>query len=145
MLENFMTLIIGLTGGLAAGFQSPLVGGMGQRLGGASSSFIVHLSGAFFSGLLLLWRGGEKIRDWQSLPWYMLISGLFGLVIVQTISITLPRLGAAMMITLVIVGQLLVGVVIDHFGWFGVAVRSIEPARLLGVIVLLTGVYLIAK
>jgi transporter family-2 protein len=105
----------------------------------------VHLSGAVLSGALLFLRGGEKIREWQSLPWYMLIAGLWGLVLYLTISVTLPRLGGATVIMLVIVGQLIAGAVIDHFGWLNVPVHPISVTRILGIGVLLVGGWLIAR
>lgn len=138
-------IIIGLIGGVAVGIQSPMAGSMGQKVGGTASSFIVHLSGAILSGVFLFIKGGEKIRDWHTLPWYMLFAGIFGLILYQTISVTLPRLGSTMMITLVIIGQLLTGMVIDHFGLMGVAVRPIDLSRILGLVVLLAGGYLISR
>lgn len=138
-------IIIGLIGGVAVGIQSPMAGAMGQKVGGTASSFIVHLSGAILSGVFLFVKGGEKIRDWHTLPWYMLFAGIFGLILYQTISVTLPRLGSTMMITLVIIGQLLTGMVIDHFGLMGVAVRPIDLSRILGLVVLLAGGYLISR
>jgi transporter family-2 protein len=145
MFETLQTIIIGLIGGVAVGIQSPIAGAMGQRVGGTASSFIIHLSGMLLSGILLFLRGGEKIRDWVTLPWYMLGAGIFGLILYQTINFTLPRLGGTMMIALIIIGQLLTGVVVDHFGWLGVAIRPIDPARAIGVLLLLAGGYLIAK
>jgi transporter family-2 protein len=140
-----LVIIIGLIGGAAVGIQSPLAGAIGQRLGGTASSFIIHLSGMIFSGIYLFLRGGEKIRDWHTLPWYMLGAGIFGLILYQTISVTLPRLGSTMMVALIITGQLLVGVVIDHFGLLGVATRHIDLSRVVGIAALLIGGYLIAK
>ena len=112
-------ILIGLVGGVAVGVQSVIAGAMGQRVGGTASSFIIHISGAILSGLLLIAVGGEKIREWRTLPWYMLSAAIFGLILYQTINITLPRLGGAAMITLIIVGQLLTGMLIDQFGLFG--------------------------
>jgi transporter family-2 protein len=145
MLVTIIIVVIGLIGGIAVGIQSPIAGMMGQRVGGTASSFIIHFSGMLLSGLLLFIRGGEKIRDWRTLPWYMLGAGILGVILIQTINITLPRLGGTMMITLIIIGQLLTGVVIDHFGFLGVAVRPVDVTRIIGVIVLLVGGYLISK
>ncbi len=141
----WLVILIGLLGGVAVGIQSPIAGAIGKRLGGTASSFIIHLSGAIFSGVLLVLEGGENIREWHKLPWYMLGAGIFGLILYQTINVTLPRLGSTMMIALIIVGQLVVGIVIDQFGLFGVATRHIDLARILGVIALLVGGYLIAR
>lgn len=144
-MDLWLVILIGLIGGAAVGIQSPIAGAMGQRVGGTASSFIVHLSGLIVSTLLLLVRGGEQIRNWRTLPWYMLAAGVFGLILYQTINVTLPRLGSTMMIALIITGQLLMGVVIDHFGWFGVAPRPVDAVRLLGIAALLLGGYLIAR
>jgi transporter family-2 protein len=144
-MAYWLVILIGLIGGAAVGIQSPMAGAMGQKLGGTASSFIIHLSGMVLSGLLLYLRGWEKIREWQSLPWYMLIAGLFGVILYQTIAVTLPRLGSTMMVTLIIIGQLLVGIVIDHFGLMGVVTRHVDLSRALGVIALLVGGYLIAR
>jgi uncharacterized membrane protein YdcZ (DUF606 family) len=82
-----------------------LIGGaIGKLLGGTASAFIIHLSGTIFSGLLLVLEGGENILDWHELSWYMLGAGIFGLILYQTINITMDRLGSTMMIALIIVG-----------------------------------------
>jgi len=144
-MDYALVIVIGLLGGFAVGIQSPFAGAIGARLGGASSSLIVHVSGAIFSVILLWWRGGEKIREWQTLPWYLFFAGIFGVVLYQTIIVTLPRLGTTMTAALIIVGQLVMGLVVDHFGWLGVTERPIDATRIIGVGVLLLGAYLIAK
>jgi transporter family-2 protein len=144
-MQIWLVILIGLLGGVAVGLQSPISGAMGQRVGGIAGSFIIHVSGAIFSGLFLFLRGGEKIRDWYTLPWYMLVAGIFGLFLYLTIYVTLPRLGSTMMVVLIIVGQLSVGVIVDHFGLLGVVTRPIDLPRMLGVAVLALGAYLIAK
>jgi transporter family-2 protein len=145
MLQALMVILIGLTGGVAVGFQGPIAGAMGLRIGGAASSLIVHISGALFSALLLASRRGENIQAWRSLPWYMLIAGIFGLILYQTINITLPRLGSTLMVTLIIIGQLGIGVLIDHFGWLGVPVHPFSLSRAAGLLLLLAGAYLISR
>lgn len=144
-MQIWLVILIGLIGGVAVGLQSPISGAMGQRVGGIASSFIIHVSGAIFSGLFLFLRGGEKIRDWYTLPWYMLTAGIFGLILYLTIYETLPRLGSTMMVVLIIIGQLCTGVIIDHFGLLGVTTRPIDLPRLAGIVVLALGAYLIAK
>ena len=144
-MQIWLVILIGLIGGVGVGLQVPIAGAMGQRVGGIASSFIIHLSGAILSGLFLFLRGGEKIRDWTTLPWYMLIAGIFGLILYLTINVTLPRLGSTMMVSLIIVGQLMAGVVIDHFGLLGVATRHIDLPRAIGLVVLVLGAYLIAR
>ncbi len=145
MLVTIVTVFIGILGGIAVGIQSPIAGSMSQRIGGTASSFVVHVSGAVLSGIILMLRGGEQIRNWRSLPWYMLASGLFGVILYLTLSKTLPRLGATTAIALIIIGQLVVGMLIDQYGLFGVDQRPIDIWRVLATTFLLAGGYLSKK
>ncbi len=139
------TILIGILGGLSVGLQGPIATQIGRRVGSTASSFVVHVSGAILSGLLLLFRGGENIQNWRSLSWYMLGSGFFGLVLYLTINHTMPRLGAATALALIIIGQLTVGLVIDHFGLFDMAVHPVDIWRVAGVALLLAGGYLVMR
>ena len=145
MLSILVTVLIGILGGVAVGMQGPIAAQMGQRVGSAASSFVVHVSGAFLSGALLLIRGGENIQNWRSLSWYMLGSGLFGVVLYLTINHTMPRLGATTALALIIIGQLAMGILIDHFGLFGVAVRQLDVWRVAGLVLLMAGGYFVIR
>ena len=145
MSITIVTVFVGIIGGIAVGIQSPIAGSMSQRIGGSASSFVVHVSGAVLSGIILVLRGGEQIRNWRNLSWYMLASGVFGVVLYLTLSRTLPRLGATTAMALIIVGQLLVGMVIDHFGLFGVFQRSIDLWKVFAAILLLAGSFLMVR
>ncbi len=145
MLETIIIIAIGLMGGIAVGTQAPIAGAMGHRIGGASSSLIVHLGGAVASLALLLVRRGEQFAEWRNLPWYMLGCGGLGLILYLSLSHTVPRVGATAAIAMLIVGQLLTGMVVDHLGAFGITTRTIDPNRVAAVVLLVAGAYLIAR
>ncbi len=145
MANLILTVLIGILGGLAVGVQGPIVSQMSQRIGTMAGSFIVHVSGAILSGALLLALGGERIGNWRSLSWYMFLSGSFGVILYLTINQTMPRLGATTALALIIIGQLVMGILIDQFGLFGVSVRQADPMRLLGAGLLIAGGYLIVR
>lgn len=144
-MDRLLTLLIGLLGGIAVGIQGPIVTAMGQRVGGAAGSLIIHITGALFSAALLAFRGGENIAAWRALPWYMLAAGGFGVLLFLTLNVTIPNLGAAPALVLIIVGQLAVGMLIDHFGWLGVVQRPIDLTRLIAAGLLLLGGWLMLR
>jgi bacterial/archaeal transporter family-2 protein len=144
MPSVLLLVLIGVLGGLAVGLQGPIAGAMSQRVGGAVSSLVIHVSGALFSVLLVMARGGERLGNWRQLPWYMWGAGFFGVVLYLTLSLTFPRLGSTMALTCIIVGQLTAGLVLDHFGFLGVT-RPIDLGRLLGMGAVLSGAYLIYR
>jgi transporter family-2 protein len=57
----------------------------------------------------------------------------------------IPRIGVSASIVTIVTGQILVGTLLDHFGLLGVAQRSLDPPRLLGLVVVLVGVWLTVK
>ena len=140
-----LIILIGLAGGAAVGLQSPMASMISQRLGIFESVFIVHLGGAIIALLPLLYYGGGRLSQWRSMPWYTLAAGIFGLMVIGAISYMIPRVGIAASITTIVAGQLLVGVLLDHFGLLGAAVRPLDLTRVVGLAVVLAGVWLTVK
>jgi len=140
-----LIILIGLLGGVAVGLQSPLASLMSQRLGLLESIFIVHVGGALAAMLPLMLRSGGNLGRWQSVPWYALLAGLFGVIVIAAVSYMIPRIGVAGSIITVVTGQLMIGAILDHFGWLGALERPLEPVRLLGMGIVLLGVWLTVK
>ena len=140
-----LIILIGLAGGVAVGLQSPMASMLTQRLGIFESVFIVHVGGAIIALIPLLIYGGGKLSQWRSVPWYTLGAGIFGLVVIAAISYMIPRVGVAASITTVVAGQLLVGMILDHFGLLGAAVKPLDITRVIGIAVVLFGVWLTVK
>lgn len=145
MIEIAVLVALGIIGGLSVGMQSQVVGQMSQKVGGVAGSFIVHVSGAVIAGLLLLTRGGEQISNWRELSWANWGAGVFGVILYLTLAQTLPRLGATAAIALIIIGQLTMGIVIDHFGLFGATIRPVDLSRLGAMALLVVGGWLVLR
>ena len=139
-----LIILIGLAGGIAVGLQSPMASMITQRLGIFESVFIVHAGGAVIA-LIPMVIYGSKLSQWRSVPWYTLGAGIFGLVVIAAISYMIPRVGVAASITTVVAGQLLVGMILDHFGLLGAAVKPLDITRVVGIAVVLFGVWLTVK
>lgn len=138
-------LLIGLAGGIAVGLQGPLASMITQRMGMIESAFIVHFGGAVAALILLIFMGGGKLGLWKSLPTYTLFTGVMGLVVLSAVSYAIPRIGVAGAITSVVTGQILISALLDHFGWLGADVRPLDGTRLLGLAVVMLGVWLTVK
>ena len=52
-------------------------------------------------------------------PWYAWSGGVFGGAFILLAILLLPSLGAATLIALVVAGQMLLTITLDHFGAFG--------------------------
>lgn len=145
MQPILVIILIGLVGGAAVGLQSPLASLISQRLGIFESVFIVHIGGALVALVPLLIYGGGKLTQWRSVPWYALCAGVFGLIVIGAVSYMIPRVGIAASIITIVAGQLLVGTILDHYGLLGAAVRQLDVTRVIGLAVVLAGVWLSVK
>ena len=141
MPQLSLIVIVGLLGGIAIGLQAPLSSIINQRLGVFESVFIVHLGGIIAVAIPLIMLGGGKLGLWQTVPWYALCAGALGVVVVSSTVYLVPRIGVAGAITLIIAGQLTIAATIDHFGALGVEMRGFNTQRLLGLGVVMLGVW----
>ncbi len=78
-------------------------------------------------------------------PWWIWLGGLFGATCIVISIVLTPRLGTALMLASVIVGQLSAALLIDHYGWFGASVIRMSPMRVLGAALLVLGVILLRR
>ena len=145
MESVLLIILVGLIGGIAVGLQGPMASMISQRLGIFESVFIVHLGGALIALLPLLFSSGGKLAAWKELPWYILVAGAFGLVVIGAISYMIPRVGVAAAIISIVAGQLLVSTILDHFGLLGSMARPLDLTRAIGLAVVLMGVWLTVR
>ena len=136
---------VAIVGGLAIGVQSFSAGILGDRIGVMESTFIIHLGGLVLSALILLFLRGGNLSAWKAVPWYILIGGFFGVIILAAYSFSIPRIGLANTVTLAIVAQLILSAVLDHYGFLGSVQHSLDWRRALGMVVLFAGTWLIAR
>jgi len=73
------------------------------------------------------------------------LAGLCGVMTLAGVTVSLPRLGAAAMVALVIAGQVAFSLVIDRFGLFGVPPHPITVQRAIAAVLLLAGTVLLLQ
>lgn len=78
-------------------------------------------------------------------PWWIWIGGLIGATYILVSVVLVSRLGAALLLASIVVGQLAASLLIDHYGWLGAPVHRVSAARLLGAGLLVAGVALIRR
>ena len=131
-----ISLQVGMNVTLRGVLMSPMVAALISFLVGSLSLFLyIMLSGAPWPV-----RGqAHLVRRWA---WF---GGLMGAFYVASSIVLGPRLGAAALLALVVLGQLLTSLVLDHFGWMGFAQHPLTMARTLGAVLLFCGVLLIVR
>jgi len=78
-------------------------------------------------------------------PWWAWLGGLAGAVYGVAAILLARSLGAATLMALVVSGQLLCSVLLDHFGWIGFETHPASWGRLIGCVLMVLGFVLIAR
>src|SRR5689334_10580142 len=121
-------LILALLTGVAIAVQT----GVNTQLRSFLQSPLQAVFVSFTVGTLLVAatmlakRDPPPLQKWAQMPWWMYTGGVLGLFIVSTNILVAPRLGAALLISLAIAGQLSTALVLDHFGAFGFPLHPIS-------------------
>jgi Uncharacterized protein conserved in bacteria len=76
-------------------------------------------------------------------PWWFWTGGILGVIFVTSNIFLLPMIGAALTVVLALCGQMVIALIIDHFGWFGVMKHRINIQRIFGMILMVAGIFLI--
>lgn len=144
-MSTAFLICVAFIAGLAVTLQGQFMGLMDRALGTKESIFITYASGGLMITLLMLATGGGNLKNWQGVPWYAFGAGILGLIIVGSIGYVIPRLGVAKGFTLIVASQFVIASLIDHYGFFGAAVRSMDLTRLLGLSLMLIGVWMVVR
>ena len=139
-------LLTAVVGGLIA-LQAPINSGLGKSVGTFQAAFVSFAIGTIvLLAIALVAKGGlSEIPEARNLSWYYLTGGVLGAAYVTTVLVTVRSLGAGPVVAATIAGQLTASVVIDQFGLLGVAKDPITAAKIVGVLLLAAGVYLIVR
>lgn len=109
---------------------------------------ISFLVGTFVLVIYVLLTQRQHIPEFSvvsQVSWWKWLGGLMGAFYITTVVIVAPKIGAANTLGFIMAGQLISAVIFDHFGWIGFVVRPVSVWRILGVVFLILGVYLIRK
>src|ERR1044072_8690628 len=122
---------------------------LGKQTGGAlMGALLSFLTGSICLLVLNFIVNGNamlNLRQSASGPWYIWVGGVIGAIFVGYITWVNQQQGVALTFALVVSGQIFISLLIDQFGLFGSAVRTITLEKIIGAALIITGIILIKK
>ena len=139
----FVYLIVALAAGIALATQSAINTQLAKAMSGEAviATFISFAVGT----IVLFFIAWVKTDLWGNLsaipsqPWWKLIGGVLGAVVVFTTVLLAPKLGITAMLFFIIVGQLITATTIDHFGLIGMPIREVNITKFIGLLIVAFG------
>lgn len=133
-----------------AGIGLPTQAGINAQLSLWTRSSITAALISFAVGTLALgivtMATATPLPLWSSaatLPWWIWSGGVMGAFFVAASTFIAPQLGAATMLALILTGQIVASVLLDHFGILGYPLHPLNLQRSIGLLLLIAGVVLI--
>jgi transporter family-2 protein len=134
--------------GIAAGGILPIQTALGAKLRkvlksplrGALANFLVA---SVFLALILTCSGHGLLIDSTLLhtqPWWIWIGGLAGVVYMTGNIILFPRLGSVQTVIMPVLGQIVMSMLIDAFGWFGLPQVGFGWKRAAAALIVIAGI-----
>lgn len=144
------TLLIGIVASIATGSAIGLQASLGSRIGAVitplRTGLWMNLVGGLIAGLLIvLFRNQEQIagRIPSTVIPLLIVAGTLGVVIIMGVSFSLARTGVAAGLAGLFLGQMLVGLIVDTFGWGSIEPVPLDSRRVIGLLVMALAVYLL--
>lgn len=136
---------------LLSGAFLPVQAGINAKLGRAAASPVYASLISFIVGTIgllayiLLTRQTVSLSGLREAPSYTWIGGLLGAFYVTVIILAFPKLGPGLTFGLIVAGQMLVSVILEHNNVLVAQQNPINLMKLLGIALIVTGVVIIRK
>lgn len=147
MNPSLFAMLAVVFGGAATALQAPTNAKMMTAVGSpVNAAFVSFAVGTAALGILaVMLQTRPDMAASRALPWYVWMGGLYGAIFVVAATWGVPKLGVATTITLMVAGQLMLSLVLDHFGAMGIPKQPLNLGRILGVGLVVAGVLLVRR
>ncbi len=126
-----------------AGVNAQLSHWVGSPIRAAFVSFLIGTTALLLLAVVAVRKSFPSASRLGDAPWWIWIGGLLGAFYVAVAIVSAPKLGAATLIAAVVAGQTVASVVVDQYGWVGFKEQHLTPGRILGMVLVVSGVALV--
>lgn len=133
-------------GGGGIALQAPINAGLGRATGSWAAATVSFAIGTILLAAIVALSGrAGGIGEAAQVEWYYLLGGVLGAAYVFSALVLIDEIGAGGVAAATVTGQLTLSVVLDRLGFLGLEEEPITAERVLGVILLLAGTYLVVR
>ncbi len=141
-----VALVCTIAAGLLVGLQPASNAALSEHVGDLGAAFVSLLVAAAIIGVLLLVAGHPgRLTGVTGIRPEHLVGALGGAAVVAIGLAAVRPLGAGAVIALLVAGQVIISIVADRLGWFGLHHVQIGIGRLLGMALIIAGTVLVTR
>lgn len=140
-----LMLVLVVISGAVLCAQSAINGRLGSNVGVLESAWLTFTVGALLTFVVSFFFEPQHATTLFSAPRWQLTGAFFGVIYMLVIVFAMPRVGTAAATVAVISGQLLMSLLIDHFGWLDNPVIRLDAHRVAAMVLLAIALGLIYR
>lgn len=141
-----LPFLVAAISGVAMAVQGTINSSLSQKTSLLSATLVVHIIGTLVALVTVIaWRTPLLKYNWITVPWYLYLGGILSVLIVGLVAVSIPKVGVCNATTAIIIGQVSMAVIIDHFGWFGMVRLPWTPSQLIGITLFAAGAKLLFR
>ena len=144
-MSRFLIFLLTFCGGIAATVQPSINARLARKTGVLESASVSFAVGTLVLLGVVFATGSGTLKSIGDAEWWELSGGFLGAFFVAITTLAVPRIGTTATMALIIAAQLIMGILMDHFGLFGFKGAAIDFRRLAGMGLLVSGIVLILK
>jgi len=142
---GIIMILFTLFGGITLSAQSSINGTLSRKAGTIETTLLTFLTGTMFLAIFILFFGQGNVLAILEAPKWQLSAAFLGTLYLLLTVMAVPRIGVIATNIAGIAGQLVIGILIDHFGWFNSLVISLDMKRVFALLFMLIALYFIYK
>ncbi|MBT2757501.1 DMT family transporter [Mesobacillus foraminis] len=142
---GLLMILFTLIGGITLSAQSSINGTFSRKAGTIETTFLTFLTGTMFLTIFILFFGSGNVLALFEAPRWQLSAAFLGTMYLLLTVMAVPKIGVIATTIAGIAGQLVIGVIIDHFGWFGSLVIPLDTKRSFALLFMIIALYFIYK
>jgi bacterial/archaeal transporter family-2 protein len=146
MKTSWLLMLLALVSGALIPVQAAANAALSKSIRGnvpfSALALFVIAGAATVLALVIAREPIPDVASFRAAPWWSYVGGVIVAFYVFSITFLAPRLGVGTAISLVVTGQILAALTIDHFGLLRSLTFPLSPTRLLGAALIGIGVFL---
>lgn len=140
-----LMILFTFVGGIALSAQSSINGTFSRKAGTIEATLIMSITASMFLAIIILFFGQGSIFGILEAPKWQLSAVFLGTAVGLLMIAAVPKIGVIATNSLAIIGQFLIGILIDHFGWFNSLVIPLDLKRGFSLLFMILSLYFIFR
>jgi bacterial/archaeal transporter family-2 protein len=144
-MKNIIIPMLLVLSGFGLSIQGSINGALGKAIGTVQAALVSFLIGTICLIIVVMFMGKGNLFAVLDVPKWQWVGGIIGAVYISALAFAVPRVGIGLALVCVVIGQIVMSMVIDHYGFFQSTQVLFNTPRLIGIILLISGMIFIYK